>query len=64
MFSVVLGVAATVCAIGWFFSRLSTKIIICYMIEKGYMPPTDEELKTCSQKVIKRTFTFGRKNKR
>lgn len=59
-----LGGIAGVCAVGWFFSRLSAKIIIFYMKEKGYTLPTDAELKACSRKATEDTFTFGWKNKR
>lgn len=58
-----LAILAVVCALGWFFSKQSIKIILCYMKEKGYEPPTDAELRACSQKVIEETFTLSRKNK-
>lgn len=57
MLSIVLGLIAAVCAAGWFFSRLSVKIILCYMKEKGYAPPTDAELKTCTRKVTEGMFS-------
>lgn len=56
MLSIVLSLIAAVCAAGCFFSRLSVKIILCYMKEKGYAPPTDTELKTCTRKVTKGMF--------
>lgn len=58
-----LGGIAVICATGWFFSRLSLKIILFYMKEKGYAPPTGAELKACSRKATKDTFTFGKKDK-
>ena len=64
MLCIVFAGLAVACAAGWFFSRQSVKIILCYMKEKGYAPPTDAELKACVRKVVKETFTFGRKNKR
>ena len=57
MLPIVLGMVAVVCATGWFFSRLSVKIILCYMKEKGYAPPTDAELKTCTRKVTEGMFS-------
>lgn len=60
----VLGVVAVICAAGWLISQLSIKIILCYMKEKGYTPPTDSELKACSRKVTKAMFTLSRKSKR
>lgn len=59
-----LGVITGICAVGWFFSRLSTKIILCFIKEKGYALPTDAELKVCSRKVVKSLFTLGRRNRR
>ena len=64
MLCIVFAGLAIVCAIGWFFSWQSVKIILCYMKEKGYAPPMDAELKECTRKVTKETFTFGRKNRR
>ena len=64
MLYIVLAAAAAICAGGWFFTRISIKIILYYMQEKGCTLPTDTELKACSRKAVKDTFTFGRKNKR
>lgn len=57
-------IAALVCAIGWFFSRLSTRILLRFMVKKGYTPPSRAELAVCSREVIEEMFTFDRKNKR
>lgn len=57
-------IAALVCAIGWFFSRLSTRILLRFMVKKGYAPPSRAELAVYSREVIEEMFTFGRKNKR
>lgn len=56
MLSIVLGLIAAVCAAGWFFSRLTVKIILCYMKEKDYAPPTNAEVKTCTRKVTAEMF--------
>ena len=53
-----------ICAIGWFFSRLSTRILLRFMVKKGYTPPTEAELVECSREEVEAMFTFGRKNKR
>lgn len=54
---------AIVCACGWFFNKLSVKILLCFMQGKGYTPPTKSELKACSRKVVEQLFTFDRRNR-
>ena len=56
--------AAIICAAGWFFSRLSTRILLRFMAKKGYTPPSKAELAVCSREEVEEIFTFGRKNKR
>lgn len=62
MMRVCMGVVAAVCAAGWFFSRLSVKILLRFMKEKNYTPPTGSELKACSRMVVEETFTFAGKH--
>lgn len=58
-----LAAMAMVCAAGWFFSWLSTRILLCFMREKGYTPPTREELRACSRKTVEETFKVSWKNR-
>lgn len=62
--ALLLFVSTLICAGGWFFSSLTTKIILHFMETKGYPMPTREELKASSQEVTCRVFSFGAKNRR
>ena len=57
-------IGTIICAVGWFFSRLSARILLRFMVKKGYTPPSRAELAVCSREVVEEMFTFGRKNKR
>lgn len=58
-----LAAMTMVCAAGWFFSWMSTRILLCFMREKGYTPPTREELRACSRKTVEKTFTVSEKSR-
>jgi len=53
---ILLGTIA-VCVIGWLKNRLALLAICYYMQMKRYTRPSDEEMKTCSQAVIKRLMS-------
>ena len=48
MACILLGSLSAVCAVGWFVSRLTVNVLLCFMEEKRYTPPTGVELKACS----------------
>lgn len=60
--NLLLAIVAVGCALGWFFANISFKTILCFMAEKGYTLPTDEELKACTHQVI--LMFFGQQRKR
>lgn len=53
---ILLGSLSAVCAVGWFLSRLTVNVLLCFMEEKRYTPPTGAELKACSRKAVERMF--------
>lgn len=61
---VILGGIAIVCAARWFANYLAFQTILAFIELKNYTLPTKEELKACSQKAVKRIFTFGRRKVR
>ena len=59
-----IGVVAIVCAAGWFFASLSRDIMIFYIHEQGYEPPTQSDLKRISRIVTEKRLGFIARNKR
>lgn len=59
----ILAATTAICAAKWFFSWLAIRILLCFMREKGYTPPTKEELRTCSRKTVEEIFKGSWKNK-
>lgn len=54
---ILLFVATTViCGIGWLNRYIACTAIIYYITEKGYRPPNEEEIETCTRFVIKHLF--------
>ncbi len=45
---VLLGGLAAVCAFQWLLCRVGTMALVKYLMDKGYDPPSDEELHTCT----------------
>lgn len=43
-----------VCGVGWLLYWVSTASLAKYMMDKGYKPPSDEEMKKCSLYVWKK----------
>lgn len=62
MACILLGSLSAVCAVGWFISRLAVNVLLCFMEEKRYTPPTGAELKACSRKAVERMFKRSSKN--
>jgi hypothetical protein len=62
MACILLGGLSAVCAVGWFVSRLTVNVLLCFMEEKRYTPPTGVELKACSRKAVERMFKRSSKN--
>lgn len=54
---IVLVIAVVVCAIGWISSNIAVGALVQYIAEKGYTPPTPEELRACIWKVIREKFS-------
>ena len=54
MGSVLLGVIAAVCAFQWLLCRVGTRALVKHLKDKGYDPPSDEELHTCTLYVWKK----------
>lgn len=49
-----------ICAIGWLSSRVATNAIVYYMLKKGYKPPTEDEIKACTQAAAKKMFKISK----
>lgn len=58
--SVILLIAAVICAIGWLCQWIGTAALTMYMLEKQYMPPTDSELKAYITKVWMKVLKIKR----
>lgn len=62
IFTIVLVIAANVCAVGWFLSWLRAMILICFLDMKHYPLPTADEMKVCSRKALEVAFKRRRKD--
>ncbi len=49
----ILAAISVVCAVGWLASWVGNAAIAKWIIDKGYTPPTDEELSECVTYVWK-----------
>lgn len=56
MITVFLGLAALIAAIGWLLHSIAIEVLVKYMKDKGYTPPSDEEIKAYFIYVLKRRF--------
>ena len=43
-------------SVGWFCYWVGSAALAKYMINKGYTPPSDDEMKACITYVVKKTF--------
>lgn len=48
----ILVAISVVCAVGWLASWVGNAAIAKWIIDKGYTPPTDEELSECASYVM------------
>lgn len=56
MTTVLLLVALGISCIGWLKNRLGLLTLIYYLESKNYAPPTEEEIESCSELVIRKAF--------
>lgn len=60
MITVLFIVTTAVCALGWLSSRLAANAIVYYMVKKGYKPPSEDEIKACTQAAAKKMFKISK----
>lgn len=51
--SIALAAATAVCGAGWIVTRIKYEVVTLYILQKG-CEPTAEELKSCSEAVIRK----------
>lgn len=51
---VILAILAAVCALQWLICRVGTMALVKYLMDKGYDPPSNEELHSCTMYVWKK----------
>lgn len=61
MLTVILGITTVICAVGWFFSRVTIKTLLYCWKDRGYPLPTDAEINNNGRKALEKIFTFSRK---
>ena len=49
-----------VCGIGWLIYWVSTAALAKYILDKGYKPPSDEEMTACTSYVWRKLLHLGR----
>lgn len=54
MWTAIFVITTVICAIGWLKRYISTLAILYYIEKKGYKLPNDEEIKECTQWVVKK----------
>lgn len=54
MWTAIFVITIVICAIGWLKRYISTLAILYYIEKKGYKLPNDEEIKECTQWVVKK----------
>ncbi len=54
--TVILGIVALVCAIGWLTRYITCAALFCYMGTKGCEQPSDEEMDACVKFVTRKMF--------
>lgn len=62
MMIAILVVLLLVCALGWLNQYVSTAALIMCILEKGYTPPSEAEMKACAAEVWKRVLKIKSKN--
>lgn len=56
MITIILLISTIICAFGWFLKHVSLMSILTFIEKKGYTQPTGEELKECTDFVLKKIF--------
>lgn len=51
---VILAALAAVCALQWLICRVGAMALVKYLMDKGYDPPSNEELHSCTMYVWKK----------
>ena len=54
MLAVVFFVTTVICGIGWLTYWVGAAALAKYLMDKGYKPPSDEEMKACTMYVWKK----------
>lgn len=54
MLAVLLFIATVICAINWLRYWVSALALTKYMLDKGCLPPSDEEIRACCEYVWKK----------
>lgn len=52
--SIVFGIAAVACGVGWFVTKVSLYSLTMHLVKKGYPVPTDEEMNENANETIRR----------
>lgn len=52
-------VTTIVCGIGWLVYWVGAAALAKYMLDKGYTPPSDEEMKACCMYVWRKLLHIG-----
>ena len=53
MLTVALFAASAICAIGWLNRYVCCVALVLYMKQKNYTPPSDAEMRACSEETIR-----------
>jgi len=56
--TIAFAIVAIICAVGWFLSWIRALTLICFLDEKNYTLPTEQELKACSRKATERALSW------
>lgn len=51
--TVILSVLLAICFVGWLKNKVGLLTLSAYIVKKQYTPPTDDEIKACTEYVIK-----------
>lgn len=48
--------STTVCALGWLTKHIALCSLVYYLEKKGYPKPNEQEIRECTQWVVKQMF--------
>lgn len=57
MWTVIFAITTIICSLGWLIRYVLCTALICYIIEKGYIPPTSAEMTKYTQQAVKVIFS-------